>query len=132
MLLSEQMLKNRITLNKDYGNFNPTISADPEKLRHLFFNVFKNAIESMKNGGVLLVKTKLNKSLIVEIKDNGCGMIEEQINRAFDPFFSAKKGGTGLGLSIAHSIIKEHKGNIEIKSTPGKGTTIVLSFGARP
>lgn len=129
LLLSEQMIKNKIILNKDYGDFSPYISANPDKLRHIFFNIFKNAIESMKNDKKsLTIKTGLNKDLIVEIKDTGCGMTEEQIKRAYDPFFSTKEGGTGLGLSIVHSIIKEHNGNIEIKSALNKGTTVILSF----
>lgn len=127
MLLSEQMIKDKITVNKDYGDFDPVILADSEKLRHTFFNVFKNAIESMKGAKrILTIRTRLNKDLIVEIEDTGCGMRKEEIDRACDPFFSTKKDGAGLGLSIAHSIIKEHNGNIEIKSTVGKGTAVML------
>jgi len=130
LLLSENMVKDKIALNKDYGDFKAFIYADANKLRHVFFNIFKNAIEAMVNEKKLLtIRTTLGKDLIVEIKDTGYGMDKEQVKRAFDPFFSTKDNGTGLGLSISHSIIKDHHGKIEIKSTPNIGTTVKLFLG---
>ncbi|MFH0731356.1 MAG: ATP-binding protein [Candidatus Omnitrophota bacterium] len=128
LLLSEQLIKNKITLNKYYADSILLVHAEPDKLRHVFFNIFKNAIEAMKGPGALTITTRLNEKIIVEIRDTGCGMTQEQIARACDPFFSTKENGTGLGLSICHSIMKEHKASMEIKSLPAVGTSVILHF----
>ncbi len=131
-LLSEQLIKDKITIHKHYGNFKAVILADPAKLRHVFFNVFKNAIEAMAvkdTGKSLSIKTYiLDEELVTETVDTGCGMTDEQLNRACDPFFSTKENGTGLGLSIVSSIMKEHCARLEIKSRINSGTIIKLYF----
>ncbi|MBN1404903.1 MAG: hypothetical protein JW946_00095 [Candidatus Omnitrophica bacterium] len=129
-LLSEQLIKNKITVHKAFKAAAGKMGSDPEKLRHVFFNILKNAIESIRNGGEIFISTRQNKYLFVEIRDTGCGMTQEQLSRAYDPFFSNKENGTGLGLSIVHSIMKELKGGIIIKSELGEGTTVVLKIGS--
>ena len=82
-------------------------------------------------GKSLSIKTYLlGEELVAEIADTGCGMTDEQLNRACDPFFSTKENGTGLGLSIVNSIMKEHCGQLKIESATGKGTAIGLCFKA--
>jgi signal transduction histidine kinase len=74
-----------------------------------------------------------NQGIHISIQDSGVGIPPEDMNKLFDPFFSTKEGGIGLGLSIAHRIIDQHRGKIEVESTPGKGTlvTIWLPMGGR-
>jgi len=92
--------------------------------------ILVNASEAVPEGGEILFKT-LNpdtESIKIEISDNGSGISPEDISHVFEPFFTTKHNGNGigLGLSIVHGIVQSHNGKIEIKSEPGKGTTITI------
>jgi two-component system, NtrC family, sensor kinase len=79
------------------------------------------------NVSKITIKTyKLNNSVYIEIKDNGCGIKEDCINSIFDPFYTTKDEGTGLGLSISYQIIKDHNGDISVDSKVGEGTTMTI------
>ena len=65
---------------------------------------------------------------LVSVADTGEGIPEENLDKIFDPFFTTKKGGTGLGLSICYGIVKSHEGEIEVKSRPGQGTTVIVKL----
>jgi two-component system, sporulation sensor kinase E len=83
-----------------------------------------NAIDSMPNGGTLLIGTRReNGNVKVFFKDTGIGIPPEHLKDIFYPFFTTKETGTGLGLSIAYRIVEEHRGKINVHSVPGKGTT---------
>jgi signal transduction histidine kinase len=87
----------------------------------------------MPGGGMLEVRTTAhNGSVEVELTDNGAGISPEHMHKIFDPFFTTKASGrgTGLGLSVSYGIIKEHAGKVDVKSTPGKGTSFRLEFPA--
>ena len=99
----------------------------------MFLNLFLNARDAMPSGGMLEVRTTAhNGSVEVEIVDTGAGIPRELIHRIFDPFFTTKASGrgTGLGLSVTYGIIKEHAGKIDVRSTPGKGTSFHVEFPA--
>jgi signal transduction histidine kinase len=90
-----------------------------------------NARDAMPTGGMLEVRTATqNGSVEVEVTDTGAGIPRDVQSRIFDPFFTTKASGrgTGLGLSVSYGIIKEHAGKIEVRSTPGKGTSFRLEF----
>jgi signal transduction histidine kinase len=125
------------------------VSIEPEDLavvceageiRQVFLNVLINAVDAItKEGGLITVDARRDekeKTAVIEVADNGCGMDEELVLHAFDPFYSTKPAGegTGLGLSIAHNIVTNHGGRIEVDSTVGEGTAIrvILPFGASP
>jgi signal transduction histidine kinase len=128
-LLSGEMLKTGIKLDKRYEAKDPNIDADPNKMKHLFLNIIKNSIEAMCRGGVLTVKTyRKDNRFNIEITDTGEGIDNKDLNRIFEPFYSTKQKGAGLGLAIAQSIIAEHCGRISAKSTPGHGTVFTLSL----
>ncbi len=120
-----------ITINSEPGRI-PRISGNNGDLRSVLFNIFKNGIEAMPEGGSISIKTERNKEgVIARIKDTGTGMNEETRNRIFQPFFSTKGFdiGRGLGMSGVYSIINEHGGRISVlKTAPGKGTTIEIIF----
>lgn len=104
----------------------------PGQLNQAILNVFMNAIQAVDIGGniVLLVSEK-EKSVTLQITDDGCGISPEIIEKIFDPFFTTKPvgTGTGLGLSITYKIINDlQKGNIEVKSELGKGTEIFIEI----
>lgn len=104
------------------------VQGDRSQLKQLFLNVFLNAVQAMPGGGELTVdaSSKIGRKAFIVVADTGEGIPEENLDRIFDPFFTTKKGGTGLGLSICYNIVKSHGGDIEARSRPGQGTTILV------
>jgi len=125
--------KNRITIHKEYGSI-PAVSCFPGKLNQALMNVLTNAVESVppKREGNIWIKTTItnDKHVIINIKDDGVGISQENVSKVFDPFFTTKAvgQGMGLGLSTAAATIREHNGLIEIKSREGKGTEIMITL----
>jgi signal transduction histidine kinase len=116
-------------IETDYTPSLPSISADSDRLRQVFWNILVNGLKSMEGKGTLSVKTGVNTEwLQVEISDTGKGIAPENIEKIFTPFFSLRKGGTGLGLAIAQRIMEEHRGKIEVESEEGKGTRFTIKF----
>jgi two-component system NtrC family sensor kinase len=129
-LLANQIALQEITLEKSFGQLSP-IMADPAQLRQAFLNVILNSCEAMHHGGRLSITTTFSdneKVVKVEIADNGAGIPEKDIPKIFDPFFTSREKGTGLGLSVVYGIINSHQGNIEVKSTVGEGTTVIITL----
>ena len=122
--------KYKIVVKKEYEKELQPIKADPTQLEQVFLNLIINAQHAMEQtGGTLLLKTcqnSVDKQVIIEITDQGCGIPKKQLKNVFDPFFTTKEPGkgTGLGLSISNSIIENHYGKLEIKSKEGVGTTV--------
>lgn len=100
---------------------------------HLFksaiINLCVNAIQAMPKGGKLTLEVShdLNNAMI-HIKDTGCGIPEELLDKIFSPFFTTKVGGNGLGLSEVHKVIQAHNGTIEVDSQVDKGTTFTIKI----
>ena len=118
--------KAKIELQKQYDSADNNIKADGDQLIELFSNLIGNSIDAMEDSPVkkLTVKTQgLTERVAVEITDTGCGIPKQRIGTIFDPFITYKHKGSGLGLAIAKKIVDDHKGIIELKSEPGKGTT---------
>ena len=111
----------------------PAVLGSSNRLQQVFLNLFLNARDAMPSGGMLEVRSVANNgSVEIEVADTGMGIQRENLARVFDPFFTTKATGrgTGLGLSVSYGIIKEHAGKIEVRSTPGKGTSFRLEFPA--
>ncbi len=113
----------------------PPLRLDPNLLHQALLNVLVNARQAMPNGGQLTVSTRLRQNLIgkgkvveVAISDTGVGILEENLSRIFQPFFTTKAQGTGLGLAIAARIVEQHGGRIAVESKVGKGTTFRIVF----
>ncbi len=104
------------------------VQADIEKVKMAFLNIIINAVEAMEEGcGKLEIHAiKTGTSVFIKIRDNGCGISAESIPYLFEPYYTQKQSGTGLGLSTTHNIIQQHKGQIDVKSEPGKGTEFVV------
>lgn len=107
------------------------IEADETQLKQVFWNLARNAIQSMPDGGELFVALKRiqDGKARVQFRDTGTGMSDEMREHAFEPFVSGSNG-TGLGLSIVYKIVNDHGGTIEIGSEPGQGTCVTLTFPA--
>ena len=132
-LVAHPLKTSQIQVVKQLGNTLPAVRGSANKLQQVFLNLFLNARDAMPGGGMLEVRTAANNgSVEVEVVDTGAGIPREHIHRIFDPFFTTKASGrgTGLGLSISYGIIKEHAGKIDVRSTPGKGTSFHVEFPA--
>jgi two-component system, NtrC family, sensor histidine kinase PilS len=112
-------------LKEDLPNEPLMVKGDAEQLKQVCWNVARNALQSMPNGGEFSVTANRTDAhrVHVSFKDSGCGMSPEQVERLFEPFTSTT-GGTGLGMSIVYQIIRDHSGTINVRSREGKGTTI--------
>ena len=121
-----------IKVVKELSEDLPEIMLDSRFVKQALINLLKNAEAAMKGRkGVLEIKTGLKDSkILLEIKDNGTGIPDRIIGRIFEPYFTTKDFGSGIGLTLVYKIIKEHKGDITISSSEGKGTSFTLSFPA--
>ncbi|NOX64355.1 MAG: PAS domain S-box protein [Chlorobi bacterium] len=109
----------------------PLINIVPDQLLQVFVNILINALDAIEGEGEIEVKTYLENSFIcIDIKDNGCGMTQEVINKIFDPFYTTKSvgKGTGLGLSVSYGIIKKLNGNITVKSKLNEGSIFTIKL----
>ncbi len=106
------------------------ISADITQLKQIFWNLSRNALQAMEDGGNLKVGlNKLqNNRVRITFSDTGCGMSREQVEQLFEPFSKSTTGGTGLGLSIVYQIIRDHNGTINVSSAENKGTKITIEL----
>jgi two-component system sensor kinase FixL len=106
------------------------IEGDPGKLKQVFLNLVKNAMEAMETGGRLDISSKRSAGRVeITISDNGPGILPENREKLFTPFFTTKRGGTGLGLSVSKKIIEEHPGGtLDLESEEGKGTVVKISL----
>ena len=108
-----------------------SIWAQGERLQQVFINIILNALDAMPNGGTLKIDlVQDNKLAVIQIGDTGTGIQSQHLPHIFDPFFTTKGigKGTGLGLSISYAIIKEHEGNITVKSQHGEGTMFTVTI----
>jgi len=108
------------------------LECNPSKINQVFLNIITNAAQAMpENGGQLTIDVeKISDNVQISFTDTGEGMDEEAKTKIFDPFFTTKPigEGTGLGMAISYKIVREHKGQIEVKSVKGEGATITLTF----
>ena len=118
-----------VTVHKKYrGTY--FINADEEKLQIAILNIIVNASESMvPNEGKLILAIKKRKNTYsLTITDNGCGMVQEQLDRLFESFYTQKPSGMGIGLCSVKNILNDHDATIEVQSVPNEGTSFILTF----
>lgn len=104
---------------------------DKAQIQQVITNLMINSVEAISGKGEISLTTGLTpdeKWIEIAISDTGCGIPEEYLGKLFEPFFTTKKekGGTGLGLAVSYSIVARHKGKIEVRSEPGKGSTFTI------
>jgi signal transduction histidine kinase len=104
----------------------PTVRADAEKLRQVFANLLDNAIDALgpvaEERRIDLFVENGDRRATVRVRDNGCGIAADKIERIFNPFFTTKEHGTGLGMAISKKIVEAHGGSIDVASEVGRGT----------
>lgn len=140
LLVGYQMRVENIEIVKNFepvqgGGSTPTptrVVADPYKLKQLFLNLIQNARDAMPNGGKLSVSLRHTEgdNVEVEVRDTGCGIAPENLNKVFEPFYTSNGWvrRTGLGLVVCKKIIEEHEGRLSLKSTVGEGTVLTVTL----
>jgi signal transduction histidine kinase len=123
-------LKYKARVVKEFNTL-PIIMANPQQLNQVFINILVNAAQAIEKMGEIRILTKAVDDYVqIHISDTGCGISEENRTKIFDPFFTTKGvgKGTGLGMNIAYNIIQKHKGDIQVESRVGEGTTFIISL----
>lgn len=140
----KRTMGNNIEIQTEFDSDEIVINADETRITQVIINLALNARDAMPDGGVLTIgasstrekypaQEKSQKNYFcLFIKDNGCGIPDENLSKIFDPFFTTKGvgNGTGLGLSVVYGIIKSHNGYIRVESEVGKGTAFYMYFEA--
>ncbi len=136
-LVAKRLRDTRVVVTRDLDRALPPIRASADQLKQVLLNLFLNAGEAMPGGGTLSIRTRAGASagevpsdtVRLEVGDTGVGMDEDTQARIFEPFFSTKtQRGTGLGLWVSHGIVQGHGGTLKVRSTPGAGTTFVVTL----
>jgi PAS domain S-box-containing protein len=146
-LMEQRLAKNNITLEQIYAPGLPSIFVDVHQIEQVFINLILNAIDALPTGGRMMIAACARQAVLelidrrgrrhpspggpvlyveVKVSDSGIGISKENLQTIFDPFFTTKAQGSGLGLSIVYRIIEEHRGDIQVASEVGKGTTFTL------
>jgi signal transduction histidine kinase len=121
------MLGGSIHVERSFGAKLPEIVADADKLKQVFLNLFKNAVEAMPEGGILTIRGEpRERDVFVQVIDTGPG-IAAGVD-PFQPFSTTKREGTGLGLAIVKEIVAAHGGTLDFVSHAGQGTTFNLTL----
>ncbi len=121
--------KKNIHITFEYSTDIILIDCDENRLKQVFINFIKNAIEAMPNGGNITIRCKEIESKVhIYISDTGMGIPVEKLKRIGEPFYTTKKNGNGLGLMVTFHIIEGHSGKISVESELNKGTTFHLEF----
>jgi PAS domain S-box-containing protein len=121
----------KVDFNTELDKEIPPIMLVPDQLLQVFVNILINALDAIEGNGELTIKSTHDDNYVyISIKDNGCGMDEETVNKIFDPFFTTKGvgKGTGLGLSVSYGIIKKFKGDISVESKLNEGSTFTIKL----
>ncbi|HEV7516162.1 MAG TPA: ATP-binding protein [Thermoanaerobaculia bacterium] len=129
LLRNSEEVSERHLLAIDLEPASAYLIADPDQVSQIFWNLTRNALRAMPEGGTLLVMGRLGDDCYrVQFKDTGRGMSEEQRANLFHPFQSFFDGGTGIGMAIVYRIVQEHGGHLGVDSRPGAGTTITVEL----
>lgn len=107
----------------------PTVYADANLLKQLYFNILHNAMEAMDAGGDISVRAIDDDDFVkISFADTGCGIDEEGMSKLFQPYYTTKADGHGLGMTIIQAIVRAHGGKIDVESGPNRGTTVTVSL----
>jgi len=135
-LLRHQSSCGEMNVVADLKDNIPTLLGDPSGLRQVFMNLLINACHAIKDGGRVDISTNYlekDRAIYVQVRDTGCGIEKDVIDRIWDPFFTTKEVGKGIGLGLAltYNIVKRHGGEISVKSQVGKGSQFTVRLPVR-
>lgn len=136
LLARKSMANEGIRISTALERMLPPLVADGTALQQLLLNLLTNSREAMTGGGEIKIETRMAPSrpdwIQLIVADTGPGIPPQVLPRIFDPFYTTKPTGTGLGLPVSYGIVKDHRGTIDVQSTPGQGTRFTLSFPLLP
>ena len=128
-LLNGELENLRISVNVDIDALLPTVYADSNLLKQLYFNILHNAMEAMDGGGNISIRASADDDFVkISFADTGCGIDEEGMSKLFKPYYTTKTGGHGLGMTIIQAIVRAHGGKIDVESKPNIGTTVTVAL----
>ena len=128
-VMKHEIRDRRMLVETDFPKNIPAVAVDDTQVKQVFFNVIKNALQAMEDGGILQVETQRSDRFVsVVIEDNGPGIDPEKLGAIYEPYHTTKSEGTGLGMMIVQRIMRDHGGEIEINSEQGRGTRLTLRF----
>ncbi len=130
LLLEHRPLPANVKIAREYGERLP-VHADPQQIRQVFWNLCLNAVEAMPRGGELRVGARAAADrLEVWVSDSGGGIHADDLPHIFEPFASTKSQRSGIGLALVHRIVRDHRGDIEVRSVDGQGTMFTITLPA--
>ncbi|MGD0650080.1 MAG: ATP-binding protein [Verrucomicrobiia bacterium] len=128
-LLEREISDRDILLEQELAADVPASLVDRAQLKQAFYNLIRNALQAMRAGGILRIRTEATDShLVVSVIDTGQGISAEQMGRIFEPYYTTKPDGTGLGLMIVQRIVRDHGGTIDVESDASRGTTVRIKL----
>lgn len=130
-LIHKQAERGNVVVDEQLGDPLPPVLGDRNQLAQVLVNLSLNAIEAMPDGGRLSVSTGArNGRVVIVVRDTGCGIKAENLDRVFDPFFTTKPPGegTGLGLSVSYGTVEQHGGELTVESREGEGTAMTVAL----
>jgi two-component system nitrogen regulation sensor histidine kinase NtrY len=130
-LMKPEIRKTTIELRVSCESEFLTIQADEEMIEQVLINLIKNSVEALaefESGVISVIGSYNGNSVVIEVIDNGAGIIKEAMTRVFVPFFTTKKTGSGIGLSLSRQIMQMHNGSLSVESEPGVRTVFTLKF----
>ncbi|NNJ70801.1 MAG: PAS domain-containing protein [Kiritimatiellales bacterium] len=128
-VMKHEIKDRRMLVETDFPDHMPRVAVDEAQVKQVFFNVIKNALQAMSDGGILKVESLLSDRFVsVVFEDNGEGIDPEKLGAIYEPYHTTKAEGTGLGMMIVQRIMRDHGGEIEINSEQGRGTRLTLRF----
>ncbi len=128
-LMSPQLKDKNISFKNELATDLPLVSADKKQMQQVFWNVLINALQAIDTNGIISIRTLNHNSFVqIVISDNGKGIEKKQIESIFKAFYTTKHKGTGLGLTITKRIVDQHRGEINLESDTGIGTSVTINI----
>lgn len=126
--IEPELKENHVKLIRDIKS-TPKVELDTNLFRQALLNIIKNAMNAIDKKGTINICVKLRgDEVVIVVKDSGKGMDQNTVNKIFEPYFTTKASGTGLGLTVVYKVIKEHKGDIRVKSELDKGSEFTITL----
>jgi signal transduction histidine kinase len=126
-LLAFEAAEHNVTIETAFDPALTAVAGDEGQLSQVFLNLAINALQAMPEGGALVLRTTLDHGQAeVTVEDSGPGIEADILPHVFDPYFTTRPRGVGLGLAIAHRIVEGHQGTMDVETTAGKGTTMIV------